>query len=165
MFWKTSQNSQINTKSSHPEVLCQKMFLKICKIHKKHLCPSLFFNEVAVWKPKPIRSSHWRCSVIKVALKNFANFKEKHLCWNLFLIMLQYWGNLLNKTPTQELSYEIFKTNYFEEHLWTIASKLYLKRDSSTDFFLWILWIIWKQVFCRASANGWFWNTSEGVSL
>ena len=33
---------------------------------------------------------------------------------------------------------EIFKNNYFEEHLWATASKLYLKRDSNTDVFLWI---------------------------
>ena len=26
-----------------------------------------------------ISSSHWRCSVKKVILKNFVNFKEKHL--------------------------------------------------------------------------------------
>ena len=29
---------------------------------------------------------------------------------------------------------EIFKNNYFEEHLWTTASKLYLKRDSDKMF-------------------------------
>ena len=28
-FWKTSQNSQINTRSSHHETFCRKMFLKI----------------------------------------------------------------------------------------------------------------------------------------
>ena len=31
VFWKTSQNSQINTRRSHPEVFCQKMFWKILK--------------------------------------------------------------------------------------------------------------------------------------
>ena len=31
------------------------------------------------------RSSHQRCSVRKVALKNFANFTGKHLCQSLFL--------------------------------------------------------------------------------
>ena len=45
---------------------------------------------------------------------------------------------------------EIFKKNYFEKHLWTTASKLYLKRDSNTDVFLWILWIIKEHLFCRA---------------
>ena len=29
---------------------------------------------------------------------------------------------------------EIFKNNYFEEHLWTTASKLSLKRDSDKMF-------------------------------
>ena len=30
------------------------------------------------------RSSHWRCSIKKDTLKNFAIFTEKHLCWSLF---------------------------------------------------------------------------------
>ena len=30
------------------------------------------------------RSSHRRCSVKKVVLKNFANFTGKHLCWSIF---------------------------------------------------------------------------------
>ena len=35
------------------------------------------------------RSSHWRCSIEKAFLKNFAIFTEKHLCWSLFLIKFQ----------------------------------------------------------------------------
>ena len=35
------------------------------------------------------RSSHWRCSLKKGALKNFANSSEKQLCWSLFLIKLR----------------------------------------------------------------------------
>ena len=35
------------------------------------------------------KSSHWKCSVKKAVLKNFAVFTGKHLCWNLFLIKLQ----------------------------------------------------------------------------
>ena len=74
----------------------------------------------------------------------------------------------LKKTQTQVLSCEIcklFNNNYFEEHLWTSVSKLYLKRDSNTGIFLWILWIIQEHLFCRGSTNGWPWNTSAGVSL
>ena len=66
------------------------------------------------------------------------------------------------------LSFEIcetFKNNDFEEYLSTTASKLYLKRDSNTDLFLRIFWIIQEYMFCRASLNGWFWNTGAGVSL
>ena len=33
------------------------------------------------WK---VRSSHQRCSVKKVVLRNFAKFKGKHLCQSLF---------------------------------------------------------------------------------
>ena len=35
------------------------------------------------------RSSHRRYSVKKSVLKIFANFTKEHLCWSLFLIMLQ----------------------------------------------------------------------------
>ena len=37
----------------------------------------------------PVRSSYWRCSVKKGALKTFANFAGKRLCWSLFLIKSQ----------------------------------------------------------------------------
>ena len=72
---------------------------------------------------------------------------ERNLYCSLFLIKLRFWGpaTLLKKTPTQMLSFEIcklFKSNYFEEHLWTSASKLYFKRDSNTSVFLRIFWII-----------------------
>ena len=71
VIWITFQNSQVITRSSHPEVFCQKF-----------------------------------------VLKNFTKFTEMHLCRGLFLIKLQA-GN----------------------------RKLFLKRDSKTDFFFWILWI------------------------
>ena len=79
---------------------------------------------------------HWR-SVRQGVLKNFANFTGKNLCWSLFLIKLEFWGpaTLLKKTLTQVFSceiYKLFKNNYFEEHLWTSASKHYLKRDSNS---------------------------------
>ena len=56
VIWKT-QDSQINTRSSHPKVFCQKIFLKV--FPEKNLCWSLFFNKVAVWKPETVRSSHF----------------------------------------------------------------------------------------------------------
>ena len=67
VFWKTSQNSEINTRSIHSEVFCD-------------LCQSLFFNKVAGWNLKLSRGSHWRCSV-----KKLANFTGNTLCWSLFL--------------------------------------------------------------------------------
>ena len=38
---------------------------------------------------KGYRSNHWRCSVKKHVLQNFANYTGKHLCWSLILIELQ----------------------------------------------------------------------------
>ena len=93
VFWKTSQNSQINTRSSHPEVFCQRkdVLQNVAKFTEKHLFRSLFFNKVASWKPETIRSSHWRCSVKQGALKNFSNFTGNNLCWSLFLINFHIW--------------------------------------------------------------------------
>ena len=128
LFWKTSQNSQINTRSSHPKVFCQKMFLKILQnSQKNHFCRSLHFNKVASWKPWTGRSSCWRSPVKQGVLKNFPNFAGKNLCWSLFLINLEFWApkTLLKKTQAQVFSCEIykpFKNNYFQEHLWTSAS-------------------------------------------
>ena len=39
-----------------------------------------------------LKSSHQRPSVKKGALKNFANFTGKHLCWSVFSIKLQARG-------------------------------------------------------------------------
>ena len=63
------------------------------------------------------------------ALKNFAKFPGKHLCWNYFLINYRPGGLgfYSKETPTQVLSCEyckIFKKTYFEEHLRTAASAL-----------------------------------------
>ena len=181
MIWTTSQNSQINTRSSHPVsagVLSEDVLKNFAKFTQKHLCRSLFFNKVAGWKPKNVRISHWRCSVKQgVFLKRRAGVSEqafidplqnrcswikltgKNLCWSLFLIKLQLWepATLLKKAPTQVFSCEIcklFKNNYFEETLWTSTSKLYLKRDSNTGVLLWILWISQEHLFCRGSING-----------
>ena len=96
---------------------------------------SLFFNKVAGWKPKTFRSSHWRCSIKQVSLKNFANFTRNNLCWSLFnKVAFLVAATLSKKTPTQELSCEICK--YFEEHLGMSTCKLYLKRDSKICAFL-----------------------------
>ena len=79
LFWKTFQNLPINTRSSRPEVFCQKIFLKILQNSQKNI-----FARVLT-----VRSSHCRCSVKKGVL-NFANFIKKHLCWSLFAIKLQF---------------------------------------------------------------------------
>ena len=172
MIWKTSQNSQINKRSSHPdlfnqEVLSKAVLRNFAKFTDNYFGPGLFFNKVAHWCFTTSRS----IILYKIgAFGLFTKFTVKNLCWSLFLIKLQFWGpaTLLKKTPTQVLSCEIcklFKNNYFEEHLWMSASKLYLKRDSNTGVFPWILWVIQEHLICRGSTNGWFWNTSARVSL
>ena len=44
-------------------VLSKDALKNFVKFTEKHLWWSLAFNKVAGWKPKNVRSSHWRCSV------------------------------------------------------------------------------------------------------
>ena len=62
------------------------------------------------------RSSHRRCSVKMVFLKNFANFTGKNLCRDLFLIKLQVW-KLLLRTPFLKNTCERLLLSY-EKLLW-----------------------------------------------
>ena len=85
VFWKTSQNSQINLRNSHPEVFCQKMCYKnFAKFTEKYLCRNLFFNKVPGWKPETVRSSQWICSV-KQGQKQSQSYSVK----KVFLEILQ----------------------------------------------------------------------------
>ena len=153
MFWKTSQNSQINTRSSHPRLFCQTMFLK-----KLQNLGSIF-----AWS---CRLESWNCQKQpSEMLCNKAFIKilpSWHLCWRFLLL-----GNatFLKKTSTQMLSCETFKNSYFEKHLRKTTSNLYLKRDSNTVVFLWILWIIQEHLFCRESTNSWSETPARGLSL
>ena len=49
-------------------VLSKDVLQNFEKFTEKHLCRSLFLNEVAGWKLETVRSSCWRCSVKKVFL-------------------------------------------------------------------------------------------------
>ena len=51
MFWKASKNSEVNTKSSHSEVFCQKSVLKnFAKFKGKRLCWSPFLIKFIFWR-------------------------------------------------------------------------------------------------------------------
>ena len=67
------------------------------------------------------RKSHWRCSIKKTVLKNFAIFIEKDLLESLF-----------NKVVPTQFSCEyckIFKNTYFEKYLKTFASDCRLQQQ------------------------------------
>ena len=52
-------------KQSSGGLLSKDNLKNFAKLTEKNLWWSLFFNKVAGWKPKNVRSSHWRCSVKK----------------------------------------------------------------------------------------------------
>ena len=75
------------------------------------------------------RSSHQRCSVKKVALKNFANFTGKHVCWCHFLIKLQAWRPAtLLKREFQHKCFPVKLTNFLRTPiLKNICEQLFLE--------------------------------------
>ena len=84
-------------KQSSGDVLSKDVLKNFTKFTEKYLWRSLF-NKVSGWKSEAVRSSRWRWSLKQPALKNYANFTGKNLCWSHFLI--QFWGRptLLKKT-------------------------------------------------------------------
>ena len=78
-----------------------------------------------------VKSSHRRCSLQKGILRNFAKLTGKHLCQSLFFNKVAI---LLKKKP-----------------------ELYLKRDSGTGFFLWIMQNFWEHLSYRTPPDDCFW--------
>ena len=50
-------------KKSSAGILSKNVFKNFAKLRERYLRRNLFFNKVTGWKPKTIRSSHWRYSV------------------------------------------------------------------------------------------------------
>ena len=80
------------------------------------------------------RSSHWRCSVRKVVLRNFAKFTGKHLCQSLLFNNVPGPCNFIKKeTLAQVFSCEfceISKNTFFTEHIWATASVFKSQRST-----------------------------------
>ena len=76
------------------------------------------------------RSSHRRCSIEKGVLKNFAKFTGKSLCRKIFLNKVA--GSL--QVFSCEFC-EIFKNNYFVEHLQMAASKSEINPEKSLHWY------------------------------
>ena len=148
----------VNERSSFIEVFCQKMFLKILQNSQINIFTWVCFLI-------KLQAVYWRCFVKKVFLKKRTSVSEPAVHRSSAKLGP---ATLLKKTAAQVLSCKIWKlckNSYFEEHLSMSAFKLYLKRDSNTRAFLWILWIIQEHLFClycRGSANAWLWNTRRG---
>ena len=143
-------------KQSSGGVLSELVLKNFAKFTDKHLCSSLILNEVVGWKPETARSSQCTCSVKKVFLKRSLVFQNQP-----FIDPLQ-----------NRCSWIIHKFHRKKSVLESLFNKVavlricdFIKEDSGTGAFLWILWIIQEHLFCKASTNGWFWNTSAGVSV
>ena len=164
---------QVNTRSSHREVFCKNMFLKIFQNSQKNVLAGVpFLIKLQTGNLKLSEAATGDLMLKEVFLKRRTCVSEPAV--HRFSTQNRFFGiihkthrkrpvlkslfnkvavlgsaTLSGKTPTQMLSCEIceiFKNNYFEEHLWPPASKLYLKRDSNIGVFLWILWRIYEQL-------------------
>ena len=119
MFWKASQNSQINTRSSYLELFYQKMFLKILQNSQKIIFAGVSF--LIKLQAGNLNLSEVATGDVlgnKVALK-MSQISQEKTCAGVS------YATLSKNTLTQVLSCEIcklFKNNYFEEHLWTSTS-------------------------------------------
>ena len=143
MFSKTSPNSQINTRSSHPEMFC--------KFHR------ILFNKVTV---PEFHNFIWKDTGTGVFLRNLQIFKNNYFQEHLWMTDSKLY---LKETPTQVFSCEfceLFNNTHFREHLQTAGSKTPVRgflfnkdaslttwkplavseKDSSACLFLWILY-------------------------
>ena len=172
---------QVNTRSSHREVFCKNMFLKIFQNSQKNVLAGVpFLIKLQTGNLKLSEAATGDLMLKEVFLKRRTCVSEPAV--HRFSTQNRFFGiihkthrkrpvlkslfnkvavlgsaTLSGKTPTQMLSCEIceiFKNNYFEEHLWPSASKLYLKRDSNTGVFLWILWRIYEQLVLKHLCGG-----------
>ena len=165
---KNFSKLQVNTKGSHPEVFCKKMFLKILQISQKNVFAGVpFLIKLQAGNLKLSEAATGDVLLKKVFFKGRTGVSEPAVhtsstqngCFwtihnihskkpvlespfNKVAVLRAY--NFVKEDSKQVLSreiYKLFKNNYFEKHLWNAASK-HLKKDSNTVASLWILWII-----------------------
>ena len=122
LFWKTSQNLQINTRSSVSGGVLSKDILKnFAKFTDKRHFASFFFNKVAGWKHESVRSSHWRCSVKK-------GFSETAVHRSFTKqVLLENWQNSQEKRVLE---------SFFNKAA-VLRTCIFIKEDSETGAFLW----------------------------
>ena len=97
---------------------CQKIFLKVLQNSQNDIFTGVsFLIKLETGNLKLSETASWYFLQKKVDI-----FFKKHLYWGLFFIKLKVSVcNFIKKTSTPVLSCEIcqiFKSNYFEEHLW-----------------------------------------------
>ena len=116
-FVLTVQNSYW-LEPAHPPPPIRPLFAATPQLQKKSI--SWILTEYAKWFPQ-IRSSGSQIFCKIGALKDWAIFTGKHLCWSLFFIKLQ-----------------------------VFSPATLLKRDSNTVVFLWMLWNFYWVIFIES---------------
>ena len=68
-------------------------------------------QQTLLYRGRTVRSSHRRCFIRKLFLKTLQYPQEKHLCWSLFLKMLQTFrpATLLEKDPNTGVFLQILQ--------------------------------------------------------
>ena len=131
------------------------VLIKSGKFTEKHLCRSVFFNETAGWKPETVKGSQWRCLVKQRRFLKLCKFHKKTPALEHFL------NKVVILRPCQ--SFEKGLTKFLRTTiLKNICERLSKRRPQHICFP--VNFVNYSKT-PRASTNGWFWNTSAGVSL
>ena len=64
-----------------------------------YFCKKISLQSYQLYNFPSFRSSHWRCSVRKGVLRNFAKFTGKHLWQSLFFNKVAGWGDCFWSFP------------------------------------------------------------------
>ena len=101
-----------------------------------------------------VRSIHRRCSVKKGVLRNFTNFKGKHLCWSLFLVKLQAFWPATLLIRDSSTSVWIFKVLLPTLSIIRILNLFVIS-------LLWLLCSLPNIFYWKSSIPYWYWFPSE----
>ena len=111
-----------------PEVFCQKYSLRnFAKLTEKHLCWSLFFNEVAGLRHETLLKKWLQCSCFPVC---FATFLEIYFLQNISGAIVKFETVVVNYTLSKIATiYVAF--HYFVRFLhWSCLTNLLLKNNT-----------------------------------
>ena len=165
---KTSYNSQINKRISHPEVFYQKIFLKMLQNSQKNIFTEVsFLIKLQTGNMKLKESWNWRCSLKKVFLKILKISPEKNCVWISSESVLRVSNFIKENSDTVVYLWNLWIIQ--EKDLQMVGSRkpargslfnkvgnltswrpsAVLERDSGTGISLWILWNFYESFFAE----------------
>ena len=104
-----------------------------------NFCKKNYLQCYRLYNFPSFRSTHWRCSVRKDVLRNFAKFTGKHQCQSLFFNKAAGWGNCFWSFSCLLILKISWLFNFNRKMKWkkwnTLTELKYLLFCSSVDLF------------------------------